>query len=285
MQFGVVFPQTQLGADPHVLRDFVQAVEGMGYHHLLAYDHVLGANPDRPGWDGRRPYTYNDMFHEPFTLFSWMAAFTRRIGFMTGVLILPQRQTALVAKQAAQVDLLSGGRLRLGIGVGWNEVEYTCLGEDFSTRGARVEEQMHILRQLWTRDLVNIRGRFDTIDDAGINPLPPQQPIPIWIGGTADVVLRRAARLSDGYIAGSGDPTKSKASIERYWQHAEDCGRREAIGLHARLVTESADESQWEEFVRGWGELGATEIAIYPHGEQLEEYLARLDRFRLLVGI
>ncbi len=285
MQFGVVFPQTQLGADPHVLRDFVQAVEGMGYHHLLAYDHVLGANPDRPGWDGRRPYTYHDMFHEPFTLFSWMAAFTRRIGFMTGVLILPQRQTALVAKQAAQVDLLSAGRLRLGIGIGWNEVEYTCLGEDFSTRGARVEEQMHILRQLWTRDLVNIRGRFDTIDDAGINPLPPQQPIPIWIGGTADVVLRRAARLSDGYIAGSGDPTQSQGAIERYWQHAEDCGRREEIGLHARLVTESADESQWEAFVRGWGELGATEIAIYPHGEQLEEYLARLDRFRLMVGI
>ncbi|MCY4146852.1 MAG: LLM class F420-dependent oxidoreductase [Chloroflexi bacterium] len=285
MQFGVVFPQTQLGADPHILRDFVQAAEGMGYHHLLAYDHVLGANPDRPGWDARRPYTCSDMFHEPLTLFSWMAAFTRRIGFMTGVLILPQRQTALVAKQAAQVDLLSGGRLRLGIGIGWNEVEYTCLGEEFSTRGARVEEQIHILRQLWTRDLVNISGRFDTIDDAGINPLPLQQPIPIWIGGAADVALRRAARLSDGYIAGSGDPAKSQASIERYWQHAEDCGRRETIGLHARLVTESADEGQWEEFVRGWGELGATEIAIYPHGERLEDYLARLDRFRLMFGI
>ena len=285
MQFGVVFPQTQLGADPHVLRDFVQAAEGMGYHHLLAYDHVLGANPDRPGWEGRRPYSYRDMFHEPFTLFSWMAAFTQRIGFMTGVLILPQRQTALVAKQAAQVDLLSGGRLRLGIGIGWNEVEYTCLGEDFSTRGARVEEQMHILRQLWTRDLVNIRGRFDTIDDAGINPLPPQQPIPIWIGGTADVVLRRAARLSDGYIAGSGDPSMSQAAIERYWQHAEECGRREALGLHVRLVTESTDESQWEAFVHGWERLGATEIAIYPHGDQLEDYLARLDRFRLMFGI
>ncbi len=285
MRFGVVFPQTQLGADPQVLRDFAQAAEDMGYHHMLAYDHVLGANPDRPGWEGRRPYTYRDMFHEPFTLFSWMAAFTQRIGFMTGVLILPQRQTALVAKQAAQVDLLSGGRLRLGIGVGWNEVEYTCLGEDFATRGARVEEQMHILRQLWTRELVNIVGRFDTIDDAGINPLPPQQPIPIWIGGTADVVLQRAARLSDGYVAQAGDPALAKPAIERYWQHAEDCGRREQLGLHTRLATETLDERDWEGFVRGWGELGATELAVYPHGERLEDYLGRLQRFRAMFGL
>ena len=158
MKFGVVFPQTQIGADPLVLRDFVQAAEGMGYHHLLAYDHVLGANPNRPGWDARRPYTCDDMFHEPFTLFSWMAGLTETIGFMTGVLILPQRQTALVAKQAAQVDLLSGGRFRMGIGVGWNEVEYKSLGYDFKTRGARVVEQIVILRELWTRDLVKISG-------------------------------------------------------------------------------------------------------------------------------
>ena len=284
MRFGVVFPQTQLGADPLVLRDFTQAAEELGYHHILAYDHVLGANPDRPGWQGRRPYTYRDMFHEPFTLFSWMAAFTQRIGFMTGVLILPQRQTALVAKQAAQVDLLSGGRLRLGIGVGWNEVEYTCLGEDFSTRGARVQEQMQILRQLWTRELVTIEGRFDKIDDAGINPLPPQQPIPIWIGGTADVVLQRAARLSDGYVAHGSPPDSAKALIERYWRYADDCGRRQQLGLHVRLVSESVAERDWEGFVRGWQDLGATELAIYPHGEQLEDYLARMRRFMDLVG-
>ena len=284
MRFGVVFPQTQLGADPPVLRDFAQAAEELGFHHILAYDHVLGANPDRPGWQGRRPYTYRDMFHEPFTLFSWMAAFTQRIGFMTGVLILPQRQTALVAKQAAQVDLLSGGRLRLGIGVGWNEVEYTCLGEDFSTRGARVEEQMHILRQLWTRELVTIEGRFDKIDDAGINPLPPQQPIPIWIGGTADVVLQRAARLSDGYVAHGSPPGTAKAIIDRFWQHADDCGRREQLGLHVRLASETIAERDWEGFVSGWEALGATELAIYPHGERLDDYLARMRRFKDMFG-
>ena len=284
MEFGVVFPQTQLGADISVLRDFTQAAEDMGFHHILAYDHVLGANPDRPGWEGRRPYTYNDMFHEPFTLFSWMAAFTARIGFMTGVIILPQRQTALAAKQAAQVDLLSGGRLRLGIGVGWNDVEYTCLGEDFATRGARVEEQMHILRQLWTRELVSISGRFDTIDDAGINPLPVQRPIPIWIGGTADIVLRRAARLSDGYVAQGGDPASARATVERYWQHADEAGRRESLGLHARLSSESVNEDLWLGYVEGWRELGATDLAIYPHGDKLEDYLAVMDRFRMMAA-
>ncbi len=215
MKFGVVFPQTQIGADPAVLRDFVQAAEGMGYHHLLAYDHVLGANPDRPGWESIRPYTYKDMFHEPLTLFAWLAGLTETIGFMTGVLILPQRQTALVAKQAAQLDLVSGGRFRLGIGVGWNEVEYTSLGYDFNTRGARCEEQIMILRELWTKELVNIRGDFDIIDDAGIIPLPAQ-PISIWIGGTADVVLQRCARLSDGWVAGAAHPEVSARSASDF---------------------------------------------------------------------
>ncbi len=284
MRFGAVFPQTQLGADPAVLRDFVQAAEGMGYHHLLAYDHVLGANPDRPGWEARRPYTYEDMFHEPLTLFAWMAGLTETIGFMTGVLILPQRQTALVAKQAAQVDLLSGGRFRLGIGVGWNEVEYDALGYDFGSRGARVEEQIMILRELWTHELVNISGSFDSIDDAGINPLPPQ-PIPIWIGGTADVVLRRCARLSDGWVAGGGDPETERELCETFWSHVENCGRGGQVGLHARLVSERVPESDWERHVRGWQQLGATELALYPHGATLDEYLARLRRFAELFGV
>ena len=283
MKFGVVFPQTQIGADPVVLRDFVQAAEGMGYHHLLAYDHVLGANPDRPGWVMGRPYTYRDMFHEPFTLFAWMAGLTETIGFMTGVLILPQRQTALVAKQAAQIDLLSGGRFRMGIGVGWNEVEYNSLGYDFSTRGSRVEEQILILRELWTNELVNISGSFDNIDDAGINPLP-EKPIPIWIGGTADVVLRRAARISDGYVAGGG-PEAAAAICERYWSFADEYGTRDRVGLHARLVTERTAENEWEAFVTGWNRLGATELAVYPHGDDLDDYLSRLRRFKEMFGI
>ena len=283
MKYGVVLPQTQIGADPTVLRDYVQAAEGMGYDHLLAYDHVLGANPDRAGWESGRPYNYEDMFHEPFTTFSWMAGFTETIGFMTGVLILPQRQTALVAKQAAQLDLLSGGRFRMGIGIGWNEVEYSSLGYDFATRGARVEEQIMILRELWTRELVQISGRFDTIDDAGINPLPPQ-PIPIWIGGYADVVLRRAARLGDGYVAQEGDPELARGACEAFWAYAEEAGRADQLGLHTRIVTERSPESQWEAYVRGWQAQGATDVAVYPHGETLDDYLERLQRFKDILG-
>ena len=283
MRFGVVLPQTQIGADPAVLRDFVQAAEGMGYHHLLAYDHVLGANPDRPGWETGRPYTCHDMFHEPFTLFSWMAGFTETIGFMTGVLILPQRQTALVAKQATQLDLLSGGRFRMGIGIGWNEVEYNSLGYDFKTRGARVEEQIAVLRELWTNELVTYKGRFDWIDDAGINPLPPQ-PIPIWIGGYADVVLRRAGRLSDGYLAQEGAAEHAKPMCEAFLNYAEEAGRAGQVGLHTRLTTERSPESEWESYVAGWDALGATELAVYPHGDKLDDYLARLRRFKESIG-
>ena len=284
MKFGVVYPQTQFGADPAEMRDFVQAAEGMGYHHILVYDHVLGANPDRAGWDSGRPYTYTDTFHEPFTLFSWMAALTERIGFMTGVLILPQRQTALVAKQAAQVDILSGGRFRMGIGVGWNAVEYNSLGYDFSTRGARCEEQIALLRELWTRELVDFRGQFDRIDDAGINPLP-SAPIPIWIGGTADIVLRRAARLSDGWVAHGGPAAAAKPLVEKFWSYAEDSGSADRVGLHIRLVTERTPEAEWEAYVEDWEKLGATELAVYPHGERPDEYLERLRRFAEMFGV
>ena len=285
MKWGVVFPQNQLGADPVAIRDFVQAAEGMGYHHLLAYDHVLGANPEREGWRAGNPYTYEDMFHEPFTLFAYLAGLTETIGLMTGVLILPQRQTALVAKQAAQVDLLSGGRLRLGVGVGWNAVEYSSLGCDFRTRGARIEEQIEVLRKLWTRDLVKFDGKFDQIDDAGINTLPPQQPIPIWIGGTADVVLQRAAQQSDGWVAHAWAPPQAQRLIDKYWTFAEACGRAARVGLHTRLITEGLPEREWEAYVAGWDKLGATELAVYPHGDRLDDYLERLQTFKRRFGL
>ena len=285
MKWGVVFPQNQLGADPVAIRDFVQAAEGMGYHHLLAYDHVLGANPEREGWRAGNPYTYEDMFHEPFTLFAYLAGLTETIGLMTGVLILPQRQTALVAKQAAQVDLLSGGRLRLGVGVGWNAVEYSSLGCDFRTRGARIEEQIEVLRKLWTRDLVKFDGKFDQIDDAGINPLPPQQPIPIWIGGTADVVLQRAAQQSDGWVAHAWAPPQAQRLTDKYWAFAEACGRAARVGLHTRLITEGLPEREWEAYVAGWDKLGATELAVYPHGDRLDDYLERLQTFKRRFGL
>jgi len=171
MQLGVIFPQTEIGADPTAVRDFVQAAEGMGYEHLAIFDHVLGADvAHHPGWQG--PYTQRDMFHEPFVLYGYLAAITQRLELVTQVIILGQRQTALVAKQAAEVDVLSGGRLRLGVGIGWNAVEYEALGEDFHNRGKRSEEQLAVMRALWTQDVVDFHGRWHHISHAGLNPLP-----------------------------------------------------------------------------------------------------------------
>ena len=178
MKLGVVFPQTEIGADPVAVRDYVQAAESLGYDHMIAYDHVLGANAaSRPGWEGT--YQHTDMFHEPFVLFGYLAGITRSIEFVTGIVILPQRQTVLVAKQAAEVDVLSGGRLRLGIGIGWNAIEYEALGEDFHNRGRRSEEQIELMRALWTQELVTYEGRWHKVTDAGLNPLPARRPIPV----------------------------------------------------------------------------------------------------------
>ena len=195
MQIGVTFPQTEIGADPAVIRDYAQTAEGLGYSHLVAFDHVLGADPThRQGWRG---YTQRDMFHEPFVLFGYLAALTH-LELVPAVIILPQRQTALVAKQAAEVDILTGGKLRLGVGVGWNPVEYEALGLDFHTRGRVVEEQIEVMRLLWSQEIVSYKGRYHTITEAGLNPLPARRSIPIWLGGEADTLLRRVARLGDG---------------------------------------------------------------------------------------
>ncbi len=205
MQIGINFPTSLIGSDPLAIRDFAQTAEGAGFDYLSAFEHVTGAHQDRfegveiPGF-GRAPYDHEVAFHEPLTLFAYMAALTERMEFSTGILILPQRQTVLVAKQAAEVDLLSGGRLRLGVGIGWNHTEFEALGEDFHNRGRRVEEQIKVLRLLWQEPLVTYAGRWHTLDRVGINPLPGRQ-IPIWIGGgTSDVVLRRVARIADGWM-------------------------------------------------------------------------------------
>src|SRR5215467_10313993 len=190
MRFGVVFPQTEIGTDPAVTREFAQTAETLGYQHILAYDHVIGANTaSRPGW--RPPYTHKDSFHEPFVLFSYLAGLTKTIELVTGIIILPQRQTILVAKQAASLDVLSKGRLRLGVGIGWNPVEYEALGQDFSNRGRRSEEQIDLMRKLWAQDIITYKGRWHTVTDAGLNPLPPRRAIPIWLGGMAPQVIER----------------------------------------------------------------------------------------------
>lgn len=234
MQVGVTFPQSEIGADPQVIQDYAQAAEDLGYEHLLAYDHVLGADPsNREGWRG---YTHKTMFHEPLTLFSYLAAITQRLELVSGVIVLPQRQTALVAKQAAEVDVLSGGRLGLGVGIGWNAVEYEALGEDFSTRGARIEEQIEVMRLLWTREVVSFEGKYHCIDEAGINPLPVQRPIPVWMGARADVGLRRTARVADGWFPLGPPDERMREAVRRLRGYVEEAGRApESVGIEARL--------------------------------------------------
>ena len=207
MEIGVSVPIVEIGDDFGALRDYIQAAEDLGYAHVRILDHVLGAVPEKHPEVPQFPYTHESYIHEPFTLMAYLAAVTKKIGLTTGILILPQRQTALVAKQAAEVDVLSGGRVRLGIGVGWNSVEYEALGVDFATRGSRCDEQIEVLRQLWTENVIDFHGKYHDITHAGINPLPVQRPIPIWIGagrGTAptppNAAIRRIGRLADGYF-------------------------------------------------------------------------------------
>ncbi|MGH7769619.1 MAG: LLM class F420-dependent oxidoreductase [Candidatus Binatia bacterium] len=280
MKIGVIFPQTEIGADPAGARDFAQAAESLGYDHILTYDHVVGANPaSRPGW--KPPYTHKDMFHEPLVLFGYLAGVTKKIGLTTGVIILPQRQTVLVAKQAAEVDVLSGGRLRLGVGIGWNPVEYEALGENFADRGRRSEEQIEVLRALWTRELVTFKGRWHTITDAGINPLPVQRPIPIWLGGSAEPVLRRVGRLGDGWFPLAEPGDKVGAMIERIRTYAKETGRDpSAIGIEGRVSAADDSPDKWREAVAHWKNLGATYAAVNTMKAGLSTPAAHIDAIR-----
>jgi probable F420-dependent oxidoreductase len=288
MQFGVVYPQTDLPSDPLVVRDFAQAVEGLGFSHVVAYDHILGANPDRPGgWKG--PYTYQHTFLEPFLLYTFMAAHTQRLGFFTGILILPQRQTALVAKQAATLDVLSGGRLRLGIGLGWNPVEYVALGQDFHTRGRKFEEQVEVLRLLWTKPLVTFHGRWHDIEDAGLNPLPVQRPIPLWFGGHHDRVLRRVARLADGWTPSYRTLADARPSMEKLESYLEAAGRkREDLGLEARLPFGEGDPEVWATRLAEWKAAGATHLGFNTLGVGFttpEQHIAAMRKYAEVAGI
>ncbi|MDQ6693854.1 MAG: LLM class F420-dependent oxidoreductase [Chloroflexota bacterium] len=286
MQLGVVFPQTEIGSDPGCLRDYAQAAESLGYSHLLAYEHVVGAGiANRPGWAG--PYTEKDMFHEPFVLFGYLAAVTQRIGLVTGVVILPQRQTALVAKQAAEVDLLSHGRLRLGVGVGWNPVEYEALGLEFRTRGKRIEEQIILMRKLWTEPLVSFDGRWEKITDAGINPMPVQHPIPVWIGGYADVVLERIGRIGDGWFPQGPPDAKAGEQIQKLRDYTERAGRDpNSVGIEARLNLKGGTPESWKPFIEGWQGLGATHLSINTMGMGLHGYqhIEAIERFMKDMG-
>ena len=265
MKLGVVFPHNEIGTDPVAIRDFAQGAEGMGADHILTYDHVLGADPDRPGgWSGR-PYDKDVAFHEPFTLFAFMAAATSRIGFCSCVMILPQRQTALVAKQAAQLAILSGNRFRLGIGTGWNEVEYEALDVPFARRGARQAEQVELLRRLWTEDVVDYRGEFHTVPKAGILPRPTE-PVPIWFGGGAPALLKRCGRLGDGWVPIGGPNEQSRRALETIREAREAAGLPwEGFGVQAQAQTRGGDPERWKRHHDRWRDLGCTHLAIVTH--------------------
>jgi probable F420-dependent oxidoreductase len=260
MRIGVVLPTCDIGTDPAAIRDFAQTAEGLGYDHIVIYDHVLGAvhagrEPKLLG-----PYDENDAFHEPFVLFAWLAGQTRRIELATGVLVLPQRQTALVAKQAAELALLSGGRLRLGVGTGWNWVEYESLGVPFGDRGRRLDEQIELLRRLWQEPLLDFRGKFHRVERAGLLPRPAQ-PIPIWLGGYTEVAIRRAARVGDGFLFGSAAPPM-QGLARRLLELVEAAGRPRASCGVETIVPWGAGPDGWTKSIEQWRALGATHVSL-----------------------
>ena len=265
MKLGISLPLVDIQGDPIVVRDFAQAAEGLGYNGLSAPDHVLGVNvASRPDWGARN--TSKDFFHDPFVLFGYLSACTRAIGVSTQVMILPQRQTALVAKQAAAVDVLSGGRLRLGVAVGWNPVEYEALGEEFRTRGKRIDEQIEVMRALWTKELVTIGASRHRITAAGINPLPIQRPIPIWLGGHSEAAMRRAARVADGWMwSGNIRPdAEGRKTVEAVHALVASSGRNPAsFGIEGRVPLARLSPDQWAADVAGWRAMaGVTHVCV-----------------------
>ncbi len=266
MKIGVVFPQLESGTDPAAIKAYVQAVETMGFDYLLAYEHLLGADPARYP-DRSFVYTYETLFHEPFVLFGFLAGFTSRLELVTGIVILPQRNTAATAKQAAEVDVLSGGRLRLGIGVGWNQAEMEGAGYTFHDRGRRVDEQIVVMKALWSKPLVTFEGRYHKLDAVGINPRPVQQPLPLWFGGAADAMLRRMARHGEGWITNHLTAESAQDVLAALRQYlAEERRDPAAFGIDFRINMARTPRSEWESVIEGWRAAGATHVAINTMG-------------------
>ena len=272
MKVGLLFPQTEIGPDPAGLRDYARAAVDNGFSHLVSYEHVLGAVPERLPV-GYAPYGLEDAFHEVLTLYAFLAGVAPELGLATGVLVLPQRQTPLVAKQAAQLSLLTGGRFRLGVGLGWNFAEFEGMGVDFASRARRLEEQIGLLRQLWTESVVDFKGQFEEIRGCGLRPLPPQ-PIPIWIGGSAEPALRRAARLGDGWFPLRPLEGGWPVTMERMKEWREQAGRPwEGFGMEARVNWKPG----WREEMEQWRGWGASHVYISTMGGGLEGPAAHIE--------
>ena len=266
MQFGAFFPTRDMPADRVAIRDWAQAAEEIGFDYIEVSDHVLGADRAAlPDFEG--PYDIDDPFHEVFITLGYLAAVTERVGLSTGVLILPQRQTALVAKQAAQIDILCGGRLRLGVGVGWNPVEYEALGQDWHTRGRRQAEQIGLLNRYWTERTVDFTGQFDRVHHAGVSPPPVQRPIPLWFGGSVDAVLKRAAKYGQGWMPLGNPSSNTRAQLEKLHGYLRDEGRDPAtFGLEAWIRSSLGGGAEWRAAVDTWRGLGTTHATFYTSG-------------------
>jgi probable F420-dependent oxidoreductase len=283
VRVGVVYPHQEIGDDPARIAAFAQAAEDLGYAHIVAYDHVLGADPaGRPEW-WKGAYTHRDAFHEPFVLFGYLAAITKKLELAFGILILPQRQTALVAKQAATLDVLSRGRVRLGVAIGWNHVEYEALGMSWRDRARRIEEQIEVLRLLWTQEVVDYTGRWHRIDRAGIKPLPVQRPIPLWMGADEEVAVKRVARLADGWFSHLAPNDEGRAALERFRGYVREAGRDPArIGVEGRVAaTGSPDE--WVRKAEAFRDMGMTHLELRTAGSKLPDldaHIAAMRRFR-----
>ena len=284
MRLNAFFPTRDIGTDPAKIRDWAQAAEGLGYAYIEVPDHVFGATA-RNGWTPR--YNEKDPFHETFVTLGFLAAITTRIRLSSGVLIAPQRQTGVIAKQAAEADLLSGGRLRLGIGVGWNHVEYESLGMDWETRGARQAEQVEVLRRLWSEDLVSFRGRFHNLNEVSIVPPPVQRPIPIWFGGLSNAAVTRAAKLGDGWmpIIEPDAQTEEKLGVLR--EQLRSFGRDpEKFGIEGWLRVHDADPQHWAAAADGWRRLGADMVMLYPMYRipRFDDQIETMRRFKDVAG-
>ena len=295
MKLGAIFPQTECGTDVPAIADFARAVEDMGYDLLFVADHVLGADPRHHAHPSLATYSHTAVVHETMTLLAFLAGVTRRIGLATGILILPQRQTALVAKQAAEIDVLSGGRLRLGIGVGWNAVEYEALGLSFDDRGARCAEQIEVMRELWTKPVVDYTGQWHRIRHAGLNPRPVQQPIPVWFGVGSrerprppEAVLRRVARLADGWSPNVAPDAVGREVVGRVHAYAREAGRDpRALPLEGRVRLAGQEPAGWLAQAEQWQGLGASHLIAEARGAGLsfpEGHLAALRRFRATIS-
>ena len=288
MKVGVTFPQSDISMDSSEVRHWARCVEELGFDHILLYDHIIGADvSSRPGWTGF--HTSKDRFHEVFVTLGFLAAVTEKVELVTGILCLPQRQTVLVAKQAAEVDILSNGRLKLGVGIGWNEVEYESLGMGFHDRALRMEEQIVLLRRLWNEEHVKFSGKWHTISDAGLNPRPIQRPIPIWYGSTADKTISRAVQLADGWIPGNRKPELVKPQIELLREKLTKEGRDiSKFGLHGRFSLKDGTPDEWKTVRDFWDKEGASHFSIstiYSGETTLDGHLRLVEKYAIDIGV